>query len=110
MEIELQNNSFREEDQHFLRSSKQTSSIQNKKKNAKLQDDKVVAEKQVKEEKGQAENIAPILMHTYDNNFYGEDDTSQPTSCAAPIIPIETTRKKKKRKRSQISICLINCR
>lgn len=46
-----------------------------------------------------ADKIATILMHNYDGKLYGEDDTSQPTSCTAPIIPIEATRKKKKRKR-----------
>ncbi|KAL0821053.1 hypothetical protein ABMA28_005687 [Loxostege sticticalis] len=51
-----------------------------------------------------------MLMRNYDSKLYGEDDTSQPTSRTAPIIPIEATRKKKKRKRSQISICLTNCR
>lgn len=40
-----------------------------------------------------------MLIHNYDNQYYGEDDTTQPTSRAAPVIPIEVTRKKKKRKR-----------
>lgn len=48
------------------------------------------------------------IMQQYNTNLYGEDDTSQPTS-AAPIIPTES-RKKKKRRRSQITICLTNCR
>lgn len=62
-------------------------------------DEKVTTEQQAKEEKEQAENIATMLMRRYDAKFHGEDDTSQPTSRAAPIIPMETTRKKKKRKR-----------
>ncbi|XP_045775876.1 tubulin polyglutamylase TTLL13-like [Maniola jurtina] len=57
-----------------------------------------------------AEDTASMLLLNYDNKLYDEDDTSQPTSRTAPIIPIEATRKKKKRKRSQISICLTNCR
>ncbi|XP_039758807.1 tubulin polyglutamylase TTLL13-like isoform X2 [Pararge aegeria] len=57
-----------------------------------------------------AENIASLMLLNYDSKLYDEDDTSQPTSCTAPIIPIEALRKKKKRKRSQISICLTNCR
>ncbi|XP_069360430.1 LOW QUALITY PROTEIN: tubulin polyglutamylase TTLL13-like [Maniola hyperantus] len=57
-----------------------------------------------------AEDASSILLLSYDGKLYDEDDTSQPTSRTAPIIPIEATRKKKKRKRSQISICLTNCR
>ncbi|XP_060804535.1 tubulin polyglutamylase TTLL13 [Amyelois transitella] len=85
---------------------------QNKRKNEtqdKIADDKS-ADQIAKAEKEQAENIASILMRNYDLKLSGEDDTSQPTSRAAPVIPVETTRKKKKRKRSQISICLTNCR
>ncbi|XP_049872008.1 tubulin polyglutamylase TTLL13-like isoform X2 [Pectinophora gossypiella] len=51
-----------------------------------------------------------MLLRSYDPKMLGEDDTSQPTSRTAPIIPIEGVRKKKKRRRSQISICLTNCR
>lgn len=47
----------------------------------------------------QMENISSILLRNYDTKLYGEDDTSQPTSRTAPIIPKEATRKKKKRKR-----------
>ncbi|XP_050349755.1 tubulin polyglutamylase TTLL13-like isoform X1 [Nymphalis io] len=67
-----------------------------------------MAEQIAKEEV--VDNITSILLPNYDSKLYDEDDTSQPTSCSAPIIPIEVTRKKKKRKRSQISICLTNCR
>lgn len=67
--------------------------------NIYLPDEKVTSEQQAKEEKEQAENIATMLMRNYDSKLYGEDDTSQPTSRAAPIIPMEATRKKKKRKR-----------
>ncbi|XP_026325966.1 tubulin polyglutamylase TTLL13-like isoform X2 [Hyposmocoma kahamanoa] len=62
------------------------------------------------EEKDTSENVAVMLLRTYEGKMLGEDDTSQPTSRTAPIIPIETSRKKKKRRRSQISICLTNCR
>lgn len=62
-------------------------------------DVRAVTDQQAKEEKEQAENIASMLMRNYDMKLYGEDDTSQPTSRTAPIIPIEATRKKKKRKR-----------
>lgn len=61
--------------------------------------DEKTSEQQAREEKEQAENIATMLMKNYDSKLYGEDDTSQPTSRTAPIIPIEATRKKKKRKR-----------
>ncbi|KAI8434175.1 hypothetical protein MSG28_012291 [Choristoneura fumiferana] len=64
----------------------------------------------VKEETDAAETIASLMLRSYDGKGYGEDDTSQPTSRAAPLVPQEPTRKKKKRKRSQISICLTNCR
>ncbi|XP_052742468.1 tubulin polyglutamylase TTLL13 [Bicyclus anynana] len=67
-------------------------------------------EKITKTKTKQSENIASLLLLKYDSKLYDEDNTSQPTSCTAPIIPIEATRKKKKRKRSQISICLTNCR
>lgn len=60
-------------------------------------EEKISPEHLVKED--MADKIATILMHNYDGKLYGEDDTSQPTSCTAPIIPIEATRKKKKRKR-----------
>ncbi|XP_063829991.1 tubulin polyglutamylase TTLL13-like isoform X1 [Ostrinia nubilalis] len=109
MEVELQDTFLGDEDQHSLQSSKQTYSVPNKRKNEKVQDEKT-SEQQAREEKEQAENIATMLMRNYDSKLYGEDDTSQPTSRTAPIIPIEATRKKKKRKRSQISICLTNCR
>lgn len=45
------------------------------------------------------DNIAHMLIHNYETKIYDEDETSQPTSRTAPIIPIEATRKKKKRKR-----------
>lgn len=64
-----------------------------------LSDEKVTSEQQAKEEKEQAENIATMLMRNYDAKLYGEDDTSQPTSRTTPVIPMEATRKKKKRKR-----------
>nr|XP_049702395.1 tubulin polyglutamylase TTLL13 isoform X1 [Helicoverpa armigera]XP_049702397.1 tubulin polyglutamylase TTLL13 isoform X1 [Helicoverpa armigera]XP_049702398.1 tubulin polyglutamylase TTLL13 isoform X1 [Helicoverpa armigera] len=110
MEVDLHDTFLRDEDQQSQHSSKQTYSVPNKRKNDKLQDDKAVTEQQAKEEKEQAENIASMLMRNYDTKLYGEDDTSQPTSRTAPIIPIEASRKKKKRRRSQISICLTNCR
>ncbi|KAF9796813.1 hypothetical protein SFRURICE_002990 [Spodoptera frugiperda] len=110
MEVDLQDTFLREEDQQSQHSSKQTYSVANKRKNEKVQEEKVATEQQAKEEKEQAENIASMLIRNYDNKLYGEDDTSQPTSRTAPIIPIEATRKKKKRRRSQISICLTNCR
>lgn len=52
-----------------------------------------------KEEADTAETIASIMLRSYDGKGYGEDDTSQPTSRAAPLVPQEPTRKKKKRKR-----------
>ncbi|XP_022837511.1 tubulin polyglutamylase TTLL13-like [Spodoptera litura] len=110
MEVDLQDTFLREEDQQSQHSSKQTYSVPNKRKNEKVQEEKVATEQQAKEEKEQAENIASMLIRNYDNKLYGEDDTSQPTSRTAPIIPLEATRKKKKRRRSQISICLTNCR
>ncbi|XP_026741426.1 tubulin polyglutamylase TTLL13-like isoform X2 [Trichoplusia ni] len=109
MEVDLQDTFLRDEDQLSQHSSKQTYSVPNKRKNDK-QEEKTVTDQQAKEEKEQAENIASMLMRNYDTKLYGEDDTSQPTSRTAPIIPIEATRKKKKRRRSQISICLTNCR
>ncbi|XP_045450147.1 tubulin polyglutamylase TTLL13-like [Melitaea cinxia] len=68
----------------------------------------VTTEKHAKEDT--SDNITSILLKTYESKMYDEDDTSQPTSCTAPIIPTEATRKKKRRKRSQITICLTNCR
>lgn len=109
MEVELRDTLLPDEDPQSAHSSKQTFTVA-KRKNDKMQDEKVTSEQQAKEEKEQAENIATMLMRNYDSKLYGEDDTSQPTSRAAPIIPMEATRKKKKRKRSQISICLTNCR
>ncbi|CAH0724950.1 unnamed protein product, partial [Brenthis ino] len=90
-----------------MNNSKQTYIINSKRKTDKVKDEKIV-EDMVKED--MTENIASILLHNYDSKLYGEDDTSQPTSCTAPIIPAEATCKKKKRKRSQITICLTNCR
>ncbi|KAJ8718442.1 hypothetical protein PYW08_002679 [Mythimna loreyi] len=110
MEVDLQDTFLRDEDQQSQHSPKQTHAVANKRKNDKVQDGKVVTDQQAKEEKEQAETIASMLMRSYDTKFGGEDDTSQPTSQTAPIIPIEATRKKKKRRRSQISICLTNCR
>ncbi|KAH9632836.1 hypothetical protein HF086_005891 [Spodoptera exigua] len=111
MELVATHDTFlRDEDQQSQNSSKQTYSVPNKRKNDKVQEEKVVTEQQAKDKKEQAENISSMLICNYDNKLYGEDDTSQPTSRTAPIIPIEATRKKKKRKRSQISICLTNCR
>ncbi|XP_047532426.1 tubulin polyglutamylase TTLL13-like [Vanessa atalanta] len=92
------------EDQRSLSSSKKTYNVPIRKSDKVA----VMAEQLDKEEV--ADNITSILLPNYDSKLYDEDDTSQPTSCSAPIIPIETTRKKKKRKRSQISICLTNCR
>ncbi|CAB3244570.1 unnamed protein product [Arctia plantaginis] len=113
MELDLQDTFLHDEDQQSLHSPKVTYSVAHKRKNDKGQDEKIVTDQQAKE-KEQAENIASLLMSNYDMKLYGEDDTSQPTSRTAPIIPIEATRKKKKRKslglRSQISICLTNCR
>ncbi|XP_045484424.1 tubulin polyglutamylase TTLL13-like isoform X2 [Pieris rapae] len=100
MELELQESLLIDEDpiphtsKHF------------KRKTEKGQDEKVI--ETVKDD--QMDNITSILLRNYDNKLYGEDDTSQPTSRTAPIIPMEATRKKKKRKRSQITICLTNCR
>ena len=62
-------------------------------------DGKATADQQAKEEKEHAETIASMLMRSYDTKLGGEDDTSQPTSQTAPIIPVEATRKKKKRRR-----------
>ncbi|KAJ0175179.1 hypothetical protein K1T71_009320 [Dendrolimus kikuchii] len=105
MEVELHDTFFQDEDQQSIYSNKQ---VPSKRKSERLQDDKI--DQQAKEEKEQAENVVSMLMRNYDSKLYGEDDTSQPTSRAAPIIPVESSRKKKKRKRSQISICLTNCR
>ncbi|XP_075979863.1 tubulin polyglutamylase TTLL13-like isoform X2 [Anticarsia gemmatalis] len=106
---DLQDTFLRDEDQQSQHSSKQTYLVPHKRKNDKVQE-KAVIDQQAKDEKEHAENVASMLMRNYDLKLYGEDDTSQPTSRTAPIIPIEATRKKKKRKRSQISICLTNCR
>ncbi|XP_061379441.1 tubulin polyglutamylase TTLL13-like isoform X2 [Danaus plexippus] len=92
-------------DEDHLHITKQTGTLSKRKTD---KEEKISPEHLVKED--MADKIATILMHNYDGKLYGEDDTSQPTSCTAPIIPIEATRKKKKRKRSQISICLTNCR
>ncbi|KAG6444928.1 hypothetical protein O3G_MSEX003598 [Manduca sexta] len=110
MEVELHDTFLRDEDQQSFHSPKPAFPALNKRKYEKAQDERALAEQQAKEEKEQAENIASMLMHNYDSKLYGEDDTSQPTSRTAPIIPMEATRKKKKRKRSQITICLTNCR
>ncbi|KAM3965596.1 tubulin polyglutamylase TTLL13 [Aphomia sociella] len=107
--MELQNTFLGNDEQLSLHCSKYTLPIQSKRKNDKVQDEKTDEEK-AKEEKEQAENVATMLIRNYESKLYGEDDTSQPTSRAAPNIPIDGTRKKKKRKRSQISICLTNCR
>ncbi|XP_072938082.1 tubulin polyglutamylase TTLL13-like isoform X1 [Epargyreus clarus] len=108
MELKLPESFLHDEDQLSHRSSKPTCSVPVQRKHDKNLDDKIASERLSNEET--AENITSLLMKNYDAKLYGEDDTSQPTSRAAPIIPIETTRKKKKRKRSQISICLTNCR
>ncbi|CAH4022006.1 unnamed protein product [Pieris brassicae] len=100
MELELQESLLNDEDQ-IPHTSKHI-----KRKTEKGQDEKVI--EIVKDD--QMENLTSILLRNYDNKLYGEDDTSQPTSRTAPIIPMEATRKKKKRKRSQITICLTNCR
>ncbi|XP_047506669.1 tubulin polyglutamylase TTLL13-like [Pieris napi] len=100
MELELQESLLNDEDQ-IPQTSKYI-----KRKTEKGQDEKVI--ETVKDD--QMENLTSILLRNYDNKLYGEDDTSQPTSRTAPIIPMEATRKKKKRKRSQITICLTNCR
>ncbi|KAJ8714517.1 hypothetical protein PYW07_002742 [Mythimna separata] len=110
MEVDLQDTFLRDEDQQSQNSPKPTHPVANKRKNDKAQDGKAVTDQQAKEEKEQAETIASLLMRSYETKLGGEDDTSQPTSQTAPIIPLEATRKKKKRRRSQISICLTNCR
>lgn len=51
------------------------------------------------EDRETPETVAVMLLRTYEGKMLGEDDTSQPTSRTAPIIPIETSRKKKKRRR-----------
>lgn len=51
-------------------------------------------------------NEMAMLMRNYDSKLYGEDDTSQPTSCTAPVIPPETTKKKKRRKRYDRSMSM----
>lgn len=51
------------------------------------------------EERETSETVAVMLLRSYEGKLLGEDDTSQPTSRTAPIIPIETSRKKKKRRR-----------
>ncbi|XP_050676228.1 tubulin polyglutamylase TTLL13-like isoform X3 [Leptidea sinapis] len=106
MELELQDACFHGEELAPPQAAKQNLHL--KRKNTKVPDDKNVICDQSKED--QAENLSSLLLYNYDSKLYAEDDTSQPTSRTAPIIPIEATRKKKKRKRSQISICLTNCR
>lgn len=56
------------------------------------------------EERETSESVAVMLLRTYEGKMLGEDDTSQPTSRTAPIIPIETSRKKKKRRRYVVRI------
>ncbi|XP_028027681.1 tubulin polyglutamylase TTLL13-like [Bombyx mandarina] len=90
-----------------LEQQKQTISSQNKPKKIKTRDEKISGDQQT--DKEQTENLVS-MMRSYDAKLYGEDDTSQPTSRAAPVIPVDAMRKKKKRKRSQITICLANCR
>ncbi|CAG4935118.1 unnamed protein product [Colias eurytheme] len=101
MELELQDCFLNDEDLQLPQASKHS-----KRKTDKEHDEKIP--EQIKDD--QMDNLTSIIMRNYDNKLYGEDDTSQPTSRTAPIIPIEATRKKKKRKRSQITICLTNCR
>ncbi|XP_013170058.1 PREDICTED: tubulin polyglutamylase TTLL13-like [Papilio xuthus] len=91
------------EDQCVVLNHKPVHFNANKHKN---EESKLVMEQHVKEDM----NEMAMLMRNYDNKLYGEDDTSQPTSCTAPVIPPETTKKKKRRKRSQITVCLTNCR
>lgn len=55
-------------------------------------------QQQSQDERVAAENIASIMRH-YETKLYGEDDTSQPNSRPAPVIPLDLARKKKKRKR-----------
>ncbi|XP_048484691.1 tubulin polyglutamylase TTLL13 isoform X2 [Plutella xylostella] len=71
--------------------------------------EKALEEQQARDERTAAENIAQI-MRQYENKLYGEDDTSQPNSRVGPAMPVEPVRKKKKKRRSQITICLVNCR
>ncbi|XP_064292502.1 tubulin polyglutamylase ttll6-like isoform X2 [Plodia interpunctella] len=129
-----------EDQQSFHGPLTHTHQIKRKNENQEKITDEKSADPIAKAEKDQAENIATLLMRNYDLKLSGEDDTSQPTSRAAPVIPMEPTRKKKKRKRrmvgmkhtlynancapwprppgnqlpfeikSQISICLTNCR
>ncbi|CAK1542119.1 unnamed protein product [Leptosia nina] len=101
MELELQESLLNDEELQVPHTSKHS-----KRKVENAQDEKGM--EQLKDD--QMDNITSILLRNYDSKLYAEDDTSQPTSRTAPIIPIEATRKKKKRKRSQISICLTNCR
>lgn len=53
----------------------------------------------VNEERETSETVAAMLLQNYEGKMLDEDYTSQPTSRTAPIIPIETSRKKKKRRR-----------
>ncbi|XP_047996441.1 tubulin polyglutamylase TTLL13-like isoform X4 [Leguminivora glycinivorella] len=106
MELELEDTLLRDEDQPSEQTSKNASPVL-KRKNDKSREEK--GETMAKDDRDYDESIVS-LMRNYNSKLSGEDDTSQPTSRAAPIVTSEPTRKKKKRKRSQISICLTNCR
>ncbi|KAI5651622.1 tubulin-tyrosine ligase family domain-containing protein [Phthorimaea operculella] len=104
MESELDDAFLRDEEQESSEpSSRQVFTVPYKRKNHRSQDERSP------EPKEPADHLA-TMIRSYDGKMEAEDDaTSQPTSRTAPFIPMET-RKKKKRRRSQISICLTNCR
>ncbi|XP_063368141.1 tubulin polyglutamylase ttll6-like [Cydia amplana] len=106
MELELEDALLRDEDQPSEQTSKRPSPVL-KRKNDKSREE--MFEMMGKDERDFDESIVSLIRN-YNSKLSGEDDTSQPTSRAAPIVASEPTRKKKKRKRSQISICLTNCR
>ncbi|KAJ2949676.1 hypothetical protein O0L34_g15603 [Tuta absoluta] len=103
MESELSDVFLRDEEQESSEpSSKQVFTVPYKRKTSRMQDEKPPEHKET------VENIEKMIR-SYDGKLEAEDDaTSQPTSRTAPFIPMEA-RKKKKRRRSEITICLTNC-
>ncbi|GBP31586.1 hypothetical protein EVAR_78165_1 [Eumeta japonica] len=93
MESILQNAYSGGDDKEDLSNSKPSYMI-----NKNHQDDKTKANQQTKEDKDSIDNIASIVRQ-YECKVYAEDETSQPTSGNAPIIPAEIMPHKKRKRR-----------
>ncbi|KAL4710989.1 hypothetical protein ACJJTC_017954 [Scirpophaga incertulas] len=107
MAVQIQDNSFLRDAKQTLQNVKQAQ-VTTLKEYDKERENKRI-ELSTAEDR-ELDECMTTFMKNYGTKLSAEDDTSQPTSRATPTVPLETTRKKKKRKRSQISICLTNCR